>query len=232
MTCERCRDLGSLMTPDGRAAIACGCRWPRPPHEVAAISRIPERYLGCDLERFRAGTPTQAAARDAAVRFAASYPKVPAGLLFAGPTGTGKTHLAVAILAAVVAVGSRGTFVNGTELCDRLQATYSARWTGESADEVIAPYRNCDLLVFDELGGRRPTDYVRDVLYGLINYRYNRMLPIVATTNFLGSDLETRIGSPVRSRLAEMCQQVTVFGPDHRRGKGKGVACQTMMTLG
>ena len=91
------------------------------------------------------------------------------------------------------------------------------------ADDVLAPYRDAELLVLDELGARRPTDWVRDVLYGLINTRYNRQRLTIVTSNYSDAPartgeetLEMRIGAMVRSRLYEMCDLVVLDGLDYR----------------
>lgn len=186
-------------------------------------ARIPERYRNCLLTNFNSLTDSQRSAKALARRFVEEYPAVSAGLLVTGPVGVGKTHLAVAILAELVDTkGTRGIFCDFTDLIDRIQATFSRN--EESSEDVLAPYRDADLLVLDELGSRRPTDWVRDVLYGLLNTRYNRSRITILTTNFFdqpekagGETLELRVGSTVRSRLAEMCQLVVLQGPDFRR---------------
>mgnify|MGYP007118311574 CR=1 FL=1 len=88
--------------------------------------------------------------------------------------------------------------------------------------------RTCGLFFSDihlhELGARRPSDWVREVLYGLLNTRYNRGRLTILTTNFAdepdtrgGETLEARVGAPVRSRLYEMCQLVTIDAEDFRK---------------
>jgi DNA replication protein DnaC len=148
---------------------------------------------------------------------------VDAGLLITGPVGVGKTHLAVAILAELIdARGMTGVFCDFTDLLDRIQASYGR--SDESSDDILDPYRAAELLVLDELGARRPTDWARDMLYGLLNTRYNRKRVTIVTTNFGdtpekpgGETLELRVGTAVRSRLAEMCQLLVLVGPDYRR---------------
>jgi DNA replication protein DnaC len=157
-------------------------------------------------------------------RFVREWPALDRGLLIVGPVGVGKTHLAVAVLAELVDTMSvRGVFCDFTDLLARIQATFS-RGSDESEDEILATYREAELLVLDELGARRPTDWARDVLYGLLNTRYNRKRITLLTTNYGdtpekpgGETLELRVGTAVRSRLAEMCQMVPLTGPDYRR---------------
>ena len=116
----------------------------------------------------------------------------------------------------------QGVFCDFSDLLERIQATFS-KANSDSADDVLAPYRDAELLVLDELGARRPTDWVRDVLYGLINTRYNRQRITIVTSNYgdiVGPNgeeqLEKRVGNMVRSRLYEMCDLVALEGSDYR----------------
>jgi DNA replication protein DnaC len=190
-------------------------------------AEIPQRYLNCRIENYdlkRAGSsPSHAKASLVARRFVDEWKTIDRGLLFVGPVGVGKTHLSVAILKTLVAdCGVRGLFCDFSDLLERIQATFS-RTNPDSADDVLAPYRDAELLVLDELGARRPTDWVRDVLYGLINTRYNRQRLTIVTSNYSDAParpgeetLEMRIGAMVRSRLYEMCDLVVLDGLDYR----------------
>ena len=128
--------------------------------------------------------------------------------------------------------GVKGLFCDFSDLLERIQATFS-RTNQDSADDVLAPYRDADLLVLDELGARRPSDWVRDVLYGLINTRYNRQRLTIVTSNYSDTpartgeeNLEIRIGAMVRSRLYEMCDLVVLDGLDYRAWRSVKVLSQ------
>ena len=95
-----------------------------------------------------------------------------------------------------------------------------------SKESVLTPYAEAELLVIDELGASKPHAWVLDVLYSLLNTRYNRKRVTVATSNFEdevepGSGererLEDRIGYRLRSRLYEMCLLVPLRGSDFRK---------------
>lgn len=224
--CPACKGFGVLETPEGRV-VACRCRAAGLAEARLKAAEIPERYRDCKIDNYKVNLPGTAAnhakARARAVRFIEDWRACDRGLLFVGPVGVGKTHLAVAILRTLIEEnGVIGVFCDFSDLLERIQATFS-RGNTDSADDVLAPYRDAELLVLDELGARRPTDWVRDVLYGLINTRYNRARITVVTSNYgdaVGPNgeepLEKRVGTMVRSRLYEMCDLVVLDGLDYR----------------
>lgn len=222
--CPFCNGFGRLERADG-STVACECRAEEIVKARRAAARIPERYRNCRLRNFKDGdNESLKKAKAVAKRFVEHWPAVDAGLLITGPVGVGKTHLAVAILNELVDTkGATALFCDFSDLLDRIQASFG-KGSEESQDDIVAPYRDADLLVLDELGARRPSDWVREVLYGLLNTRYNRKRLTILTTNFGdepdargGETLEARVGAPVRSRLWEMTQLVAISADDFRR---------------
>lgn len=224
--CPVCKGFGVVETPEGKTVV-CRCRVAERAAARMLAAQVPDRYKDCKIENYKlnlpATHPSHERARAMAKKFVEDWKTRDRGLLFVGPVGVGKTHLAVAILRRLVEeCGVHGMFCDFSDLLERIQATFS-KANSDSADEVIAPYRDADLLVLDELGARRPTDWVRDVLYGLINTRYNRRRITIVTSNYGDTtgpngeeSLDKRVGQMVRSRLYEMCDLVVLEGSDYR----------------
>ena len=225
--CPLCRGFGRLERADG-STVPCECRAEEISRARRAGARIPERYRNCRLQNFKdLRNESLKKAKVVAKRWVEEWPAVDAGLLITGPVGVGKTHLAVAILNELVDTkGASALFCDFSDLLDRIQASFG-KGNDESQDDIVAPYRDADLLVLDELGARRPSDWVREILYGLLNTRYNRRRLTILTTNFAdepdargGETLEMRVGAPVRSRLWEMSQLVSIQADDFRKAHG------------
>jgi DNA replication protein DnaC len=157
------------------------------------------------------------------------------GLLFSGNVGTGKTHLAAAIVQAIARRGFQPLFVDLRELLDRLRSSYDDSAT-ESQAQIMRPIFAADLVVIDELGAARPTDWIFETQELLIGGLYNRMTPTLVTTNLPNlaagaatssgyeraarpETLGDRIGMRMFSRLQQMCRPIPMNGPDWRARK-------------
>jgi DNA replication protein DnaC len=226
--CPVCGGTGWLLeASEGRKqARPCSCRGQRLREERLHAAAIPERYRDHTLENFFDNTLTLTRAKATAREFIDAYPAVEAGLLLVGPSGRGKTHLACAILAELVASkGVTGLYADFSDLLLKIQTTFRPD-ADFSKESVLTPYAEVELLVLDELGASKPHPWVLDVLYNLLNTRYNRKKLIVATSNFEDEidpssgereRLEDRIGYRIRSRLFEMCLLVPLRGGDFRK---------------
>jgi DNA replication protein DnaC len=220
--CEECFGTGTKLDPV-KGAIPCPCRRRDRSRKLVAASRIPRRYEKCSFANFisNPGTSLDHALHHAHT-FANEYPAVDRGLLFMGPAGVGKTHLAVSILRDLIEKGFAGLFCEFGSLLKEIQDSYNPV-SKSSEMRVLAPVYQADVLVLDELGASVPTEWVRDTMYQIINKRYNDNKLTIFTTNYLDKSedvskrLEERITYRLRSRLYEMCTNVVIDGEDYRR---------------
>ncbi len=220
--CPKCFGTGMEIVK-GKGARICSCRRSRSRHGQFDNVRLPKRYDGFHFGNYKPQNESQTIALRSAMNFAMEYPAVDRGLLFMGSVGVGKTHLAVSILKGLTERGFSCLFYDFGSLLKEIQDSYNAG-TQSSELGVLTPVLKADVLVLDELGASKPTDWVRDTMAHVINTRYNEKKFTVFTTNYLDvrpnereETLEDRIGVRVRSRLFEMCKTVSIEGKDFRR---------------
>ncbi len=142
------------------------------------------------------------------------------GLYLCGGVGTGKTHLAVAILNELVhRKRVPSLFVTVPELLDNLRETYNK--PGRNLDEWMDAVQNAEFLVLDDLGSERPTEWVRERIFVIVNHRYREALPTVFTSNIGPKDLAEQLGERTASRIIAMCAWIALEGDDYRETAAK-----------
>jgi DNA replication protein DnaC len=227
-----------------QVAEPCDCRQELRVTALLGRARIPRRYEHCSFDSYEATFPgadaTLAAAHLMARRFVDGYPATTEGhgLLLTGSIGVGKTHLAVGILQSlIVEKGVRGLFCDYRELLKEIQHSYNPQVLTTEL-EILRPVFEAEVLILDELGASKPTEWVWDTVAHILNTRYNDKRTTIITTNYAdqppGSasvsgpqramreeSLGDRIGERMRSRLAEMCVVIEMRGADFRQKVGR-----------
>jgi DNA replication protein DnaC len=228
MPCAVCDDTGwKPVEQDGsRRVVRCECWRDRVREQALASARIPPRYKKCDLDNFRTDTDSLIQAVQACRAFINEFPVVQKGLLFIGVPGVGKTHLAVAVLKeAIRKTGAAGLFFPVPELLKMIRDTYNPV-VRTTEFEVIRPVVEAELLVLDDLGAEKTSEWVEETMNLIVNTRYNERRPTIFTTNYLDRDADEkssaevlfeRVGHRIHSRLHEMCQFVPMTGVDYRK---------------
>ena len=133
-------------------------------------------------------------------------------LFITGGVGTGKTHLAAALAQYCMEHGVVVKFGNITDILNSMKRAFT------KDDDVMSEIESVPLLVLDDLGKERNSEWVQETLYSIINYRYEHMLSTVITTNLSIPELQGRLGEATVSRLMEMCEYVSMDGRDYRMG--------------
>jgi DNA replication protein DnaC len=189
-------------------------------HELSSLSLLGSRTFGTFSSRKNEGLTADEVNRlERALKAAQDYADNPQGwLVFTGPYGSGKTHLAAAVANYRAGLGFRPLFVVVPDLMDHLRATFSPGST-TSYDRRFEDVRTTPLLVLDDLGTQSMTPWVKEKLYQLFNYRYNATLPTVITTADQLDQLDPRILSRMEDR--RLCRILGLTAPAYRGEKGK-----------
>lgn len=220
--CPSCGGTGWELV-EGKGVRSCECKRTGRADLLLSQARIPSRFMHCTFDSFEALCPSLHRALMNTRRFVEEHPLVDVGLLYLGSCGVGKTHLAVAALKELITKGIPGLFYDFRDLLKEIQDSYNPN-THTSELKILTPIFEADVLVLDELGSSKPTEWVQETMTHIINKRYNDKKTTIFTSNYLdipiGSSydetLTDRVGVRLRSRLHEMCRLIPVEGDDYR----------------
>jgi DNA replication protein DnaC len=253
--CPVCDGTGwKQIAVPGKAArmTRCDCRISARNQTLLEKAGIPARYKNCTLANFNIemneiSLSVRNAHRDAQ-RFVQEYPKEKQGLLLIGSIGVGKTHLAVGIIQALILDKEDKSvpclFCDYRELLKEIQNSYNPAVQATELD-ILRPVLETEVLILDELGAVKSSEWVWDTVSYILNSRYNEQKTTIITTNFpdapsakaqrenAGAErksreeadarsstreetLGDRVTDRMRSRLLDMCRVRTMKGPDFR----------------
>ena len=233
--CASCEGTGWVLKEfEGRlVAQRCSCYGEQHRTALLTEARIPRRYMACSFENFKPNNDSLRDALKISKKFVKDYPVQDVGLLYIGPCGVGKTHLAVAIIQELMLKKNVPCiFYDFRDLIREIQSTFTPDSVLSESD-VLGPVFQSEVLVLDELGAKRSSAWVEETIFYIINHRYNNKKMTIFTTNYLDTDepedrrdalykkegdsLVDRIGVRLRSRIYEMCKVVEMEGADFRK---------------
>ncbi|MBP7867019.1 MAG: ATP-binding protein [Acidobacteria bacterium] len=199
---EKCPHCGGTSwVVEENVARRCECFTRDLDHNRKAFAGIPPAMMNCTLQNFYPQNDVQMEALTTVGRYVRNYEETfgsGAGMLLRGPVGTGKTHLAVAVLKALIEKGFTGVFLNFVHLIEQIKMSFDAD-ADPSVPDMTRRLRHCHVVVMDELGAVNPTPFVFDKLYDVINQCLANNVSLVFTTNFFDEVSPHRPKSPHRS---------------------------------
>jgi DNA replication protein DnaC len=233
--CRECNGTGWKIVEreEVSGAVRCECVAVERAERLESEAGIPPLYTNASFENFLLSRDNPMGYRELtevwlAVRgYARDFPDTrKPGLLLMGEPGTGKTHLAVAAFRVIMSKGFEGLFFDYQNLLGRIRSGYDPS-SNSSDRETYKVALDAEVLLVDDLGAHRVTDWVEDTVTSIITSRCNQKKPLIATTNLIDPEagdvryerapdgkmdyrttLTDRIGPRARSRLFEMCRVI------------------------
>jgi DNA replication protein DnaC len=244
--CPKCGGTGFIIVEGASVSGAkpCECRYQGRAERMEGRAEIPPLYRNASFDNFVVPGPDNPIARRdlttvllAVKNFVRDFPNpTRPGLLLIGEPGTGKTHLAVAAARKIMEKGFECLFWDYQNLLNSIRSGYDAA-SNSSNREAYRQALDAEVLLLDDLGAHRVTDWVEDTVTSIVTWRCNNQKPLIATTNVPDGDagssitqrnttlerveyrrtLAEQVGPRARSRLFEMCTVVRMPPVDDYR---------------
>lgn len=213
--CELCEETFSKLWQDHIAGLH------KDTASYMAHVGIGKRHHSCTIENFEGSEAVKQACRAIA--------KNPSDLVLTGSPGTGKSHLAAAIVRELILAGkifrvtdplrSVAEFITAANLFLDLRKSFNDR-EADTETVIIERLSKITLLVLDDLGSEKPSEWAITTLYTIIDARYREMRPTIVTTNLSLKQIAGQLHERIASRLSSG-NIVKLSGPDHRVKRGE-----------
>ncbi|MEH7514124.1 ATP-binding protein [Gottfriedia acidiceleris] len=185
-----------------------------------SISNLGEKFAQATLDNYFNREGSEQAFK-ATKKYIEEYPNWNQdSLLLWGNPGNGKSHLAGAVTNALNSKGYIVVFQSVPELLERIKSTFNND-KKESKQQIMKALLECDLLILDDIGAEKLTDWVQEVMFNIIDCRYRKKLPIFYTTNLTPKELSEKIGARSYDRLVETSLTVENKATSYRRELAK-----------
>ncbi len=215
IVCPVCQDRGIIL--QGETAVPCTCMEQKKIENSFKYARLSRELMNCRFEKFKLdyykssdginhlqnAQKALTASQDFTQKVLNNPHEV--GLLFTGPVGSGKTFLAASIANVLIEQQCKLLFLIVPDLLDELRASFSNK-SDHTEFDLLDIARTIPILIMDDLGAHNYTDWSRNRIYSILNYRMNEQLPTIITTNLDFEEIEHHLGERTCSRLLQMCR--------------------------
>ena len=213
--CRRCCGRGVILEegPEGLVSRICSCQRERlVGRRLQAAGIAQPRYQGMLLSSYQPRNRHQQKALSGIIDYVNNFSEIRGqknnSVLLVGDVGVGKTHLLVGAARALIEKGFSVLFVSTVELIENLREAElnktNPEYDGESLRSQMHLLSTAELVIFDDVGQEKITEWVQVQYYRIINQRYLAMLPTMFSTNLGREELKKAVGDTVASRIAEM----------------------------
>lgn len=215
-TCTKCEGVGMYHHPEGGVAH-CDCHFAEKKRVLMRRAGFPQKHIGSTVAAYAPDNEAERMVKRVVTAWVKNFKAGCQGLYLYGAAGTGKTHLLVAIGKALVDhYGAEVLYASTAELVARAKAQFS-----KNADaDILNPFdeaSEAQVLLLDDIGTEKPSEWLLEQMYRLINSRYNNNLTTLLTSNVCLETFEASYDSRIADRIYSMCMAVHCDGKSRRR---------------